>query len=112
MNRKDLKTFVDEIEIDGKTVVHEWRDRAYFVYILVKENTPIYIGCSESLDTRIPTHRKTKDFDSVIVAGAYSTRSTALFHEKCIIEYATKFGNVVNIKGNYRNNQILKLTNN
>ena len=103
MKVKDLKKIINELEIDGKTAIYESMDKAYFVYVLLKNYKPLYIGCTEDLNSRILSHNKDKDFDKVIVSGVYKNRSTALFHEKTLIDFGSEFFNLLNKTGGYRN---------
>ncbi len=64
----------------------------YYVYILLKDKNPIYIGSTKNVLIRIKQHRKTKDFDKHYVLSHYTNKKDALIAENSLIRYISVFG--------------------
>jgi len=98
----EIRKAMNEIDITKNEYVPKYVDKIYSVYVLVKDSMPIYIGCTQSIEKRIVSHRSNKDFDEVMIAGVYTDRSTAFFHERNLIDFATKYNSsMLNIKKDY-----------
>lgn len=59
----------------------------YKVYILFKDDLPIYVGCTSNLKTRTAKHRSNKDFNKVIVVCGHYSRSNSMIIESGMIAY-------------------------
>lgn len=64
----------------------------YYVYILLKDKNPIYIGSTKNVSIRISQHRKTKDFDNFYVLSSYSNKKDSLIAENSLIRFVSVFG--------------------
>lgn len=64
--------------------------------------TPIYVGFTSNLKSRIAKHRcSDKCFDGYVVVKTYESREEALIAENAIIRYLSMFGNPENVNGKY-----------
>jgi hypothetical protein len=70
------------------------------VYILFKNETPIYVGCSNNIKARLRNHKKTKEFDSYSIVFSNAERCKSLDVERSLIT-AIKYINPksLNMKG-------------
>lgn len=66
--------------------------KKYYVYLLIKDKKPVYIGCSVNLKNRLKSHRLSKDFDSYIVLKQYNDKKEALSAENALIRFISIFG--------------------
>tara|TARA_R110000823_G_scaffold117992_2_gene241684 strand:+ start:552 stop:842 length:291 start_codon:yes stop_codon:yes gene_type:complete len=66
--------------------------KKYYVYLLIKDKKPVYIGCSVNLKNRLKSHRLSKDFDSYIVLKQYRDKKEALSAENALIRFISIFG--------------------
>lgn len=64
----------------------------FTLYILIKNDKPIYVGCTSNLGRRIKTHRSSKDFDDYIVLKEYDNKYDALTAENSLIRFISMFG--------------------
>lgn len=75
------------------------------VYLLLKEEAVVYVGCSQNINRRIRKHLKDKDFDSFVEVDRFKTRSEALRNERILIKLFSKLigSTILNI---HQNDQI------
>jgi hypothetical protein len=74
----------------------------YSVYVLVNNQTPIYVGCTSDIEVRISSHRRTnKDFTDYVIVKTYDTKKDALIAENSIIRYLSIFINDDNVNGKF-----------
>jgi hypothetical protein len=66
--------------------------KKYYVYLLIKDKKPVYIGCSVNLKNRLKSHRLSKDFDSYILLKQYNDKKEALSAENALIRFISIFG--------------------
>lgn len=64
----------------------------YGVYVLMKEESPIYVGYTSNIEKRLKSHKSNKDFDDYIVLKSYKTKKEALIAEYAILSFLTLFG--------------------
>jgi predicted GIY-YIG superfamily endonuclease len=77
------------------------REKPYKVYVLIKNDNPIYVGVTTNIKQRIENHKRTKDFDSYVIIKKYDDKKEALAAECGIIRYLSLFKNEFNINGKY-----------
>lgn len=77
------------------------REKPYKVYVLIKNDNPIYVGVTTNIKQRIENHKRTKDFDSYIIIKKYDDKKESLAAECGIIRYLSLFKNDFNINGKY-----------
>lgn len=65
--------------------------RKFSVYLLIKDNKPIYVGCSSNVKNRISNHKRTKKFDDYYVLKKFETKEQALIAENILIRYISVF---------------------
>lgn len=63
------------------------RSSKHFVYALIKEGKPIYVGCCLNVKTREQAHRRGKTFDYLFVIKEYHNKEIALNAENAIIRF-------------------------
>jgi hypothetical protein len=66
--------------------------KKYYVYILVKNKLPIYVGCTSCLKSRLSKHKVTKDFDEHFILKEYTNKKEAFSAENSIIRFISVFG--------------------
>ena len=66
--------------------------KRYYVYALIKNTKPVYVGCSSNLSVRRSQHLRTKDFDKLIVIESFRDKKHALICERAIVKFITLFG--------------------
>lgn len=65
----------------------------YFIYALVFENNPVYIGMTTSIAKRTQQHRLSgKIFSSVYIIYSYKDKNLALAAERYLIKFISAFG--------------------
>jgi predicted GIY-YIG superfamily endonuclease len=64
----------------------------YYVYILLKDKKPTYIGQTIDLKKRMYTHKNDKDFDSYLILERTNSKEIALGIELNLIRYNKAFG--------------------
>jgi len=70
----------------------------YYVYVLVNNETPIYVGCTSDIESRISSHRRTsKEFTGYVVVKTYDNKKDALIAENSLIIYLSIFINDDNV---------------
>lgn len=57
----------------------------YYLYALIKNEKPIYIGVTTNVKARKNQHSKEKDFDRIIIIKEYEDKQLALCAENAII---------------------------
>ena len=62
-------------------------EKKYHLYVLLKDNNPIYIGVSTNVKNRISSHKKDKDFSEVYIIKSYSNKKEAYAAENSIIRF-------------------------
>lgn len=77
------------------------REKPYKVYVLIKNDNPIYVGVTTNIKQRIENHKRTKYFDSYVIIKKYDDKKEALAAECGIIRYLSLFKNDFNINGKY-----------
>ena len=75
--------------------------QSYKVYVLIKNDNPIYVGVTTNIKQRIENHKRIKDFDSYIIIKKYDDKKEALAAECGIIRYLSLFKNDFNINSKY-----------
>ena len=43
------------------------RNGSYYVYVLMRGEKPVYVGCTKNVYDRVRAHKTSKDFDSVFI---------------------------------------------
>ena len=66
--------------------------RDFYVYLLIKDKKPVYVGCSCNVKNRIQHHKKTKKFDSYYILKRYDNKEKALIAENILIRFISVFG--------------------
>ena len=59
----------------------------YYVYILVKDKKPIYIGVTKNIPNRISKHKSNKDFDGYLIFHESESKIECLLIERSIIKF-------------------------
>tara|TARA_R110002020_G_scaffold115776_2_gene265907 strand:- start:39 stop:374 length:336 start_codon:yes stop_codon:yes gene_type:complete len=81
----------------------DFNKSVYYVYVLLKNKKPTYIGLTTCVKHRISTHKKTKDFDSYFILERTNDKKIAMAVELNLIRYNKAYGNdITNIIGGYR----------
>ena len=58
----------------------------YYLYCLIKDNNPIYVGVTKNIHNRKKQHKsKGKKFDNLLVVKSYGSKREALIAENSII---------------------------
>jgi len=85
----------------------------YYIYVLLLNNNPVYVGLSTNVNNRISKHKKNKIFDSYVILRSFKDKERALNYEKGIIDFMTFFNkNSLNSTNNLIEfNSIKKLNN-
>lgn len=65
----------------------------FYVYLLIKDKKPVYVGCSSNVKNRISKHKKTKVFDEYYILKEYETKESALIAENILIRFISVFEN-------------------
>lgn len=80
-------------------------EKLHHVYVLYKRNPlkPIYIGVSCNLKTRISKHKKTKQFDGVLIIESFTNKEKALSCERVLIKFLSAFKNESIVNSLYAN---------
>jgi predicted GIY-YIG superfamily endonuclease len=65
--------------------------KKWHLYVLIKDNNPVYVGLSTDIETRIKKHRTNKHFDKYLVLESFDDKKQALAAERCIIKFYTLF---------------------
>ena len=74
----------------------------YQVYVLINETTPIYVGCTSCISTRVKAHRsRGKKFTDYVIVKSYDNKKDALIAENSLIRYLSIFGNPENVNGKF-----------
>ena len=63
------------------------RNKTHYVYCLIKDSKPIYVGCCMDLKQREVGHRRDKIFDYIFMLKEYQNKSEALIAENAIIRF-------------------------
>lgn len=63
----------------------------YSVYLLLKDENPVYIGMSSNMKNRLCYHKKTKDFNYYVIIEKFKNKKEALAAERAIIKYISIF---------------------
>ena len=63
----------------------------HYVYALVKDKKPIYVGSSSNLKERMKNHSYKKVFDYSLVISEHETKDQALLAERSIIKFLSMF---------------------
>lgn len=58
-----------------------------YVYALIKDSNPIYVGCTSNIKRREFAHKKNKTFDFLFVIKKYDNKKDALCAENAIIRF-------------------------
>lgn len=69
----------------------------HFVYALIKNEKPIYVGCTSNIKNRVRSHKLTKDFDGYVIIEKYSNKKDALLVENGIIKFISMQNDANNI---------------
>ena len=73
-------------------------DEIYSVYVLTNNDTPVYVGYTLDIDTRIKSHRNDgKEFTGHVILKTYLNKQDSLIAENAVIRYLSAFGNKENI---------------
>ena len=64
----------------------------YSVYVLIKEGSPIYVGCTMDIKRRVSQHRVVKSFDTYKIVKSYDNKQDADNAENAILRYEALFG--------------------
>jgi len=92
----------------------------YSLYVLIKEEKPIYVGITKEIKRRIYQHKRDelKDFDTYIVLDEFETKEFALVAERSVYRFLFAFVNsdcLNSIESNFvfdcRNNWLVSDTN-
>lgn len=81
-SKKDIfqkEAFID-IDENGHGLIVD----RYNVYILFKDNEPIYVGCSKDVENRLKNHVD-KGFDSFMIYDSFFNKQEALNRERKVI---------------------------
>jgi predicted GIY-YIG superfamily endonuclease len=62
-------------------------EKEQYLYALVKDKKPIYIGVTNNIEKRKKNHSVDKDFDYIFVIKSYKTRKEALNAENAIVRF-------------------------
>jgi predicted GIY-YIG superfamily endonuclease len=73
----------------------------YFVYALIKNEKPIYVGCTSGVISRIKQHKKSKDFDTYVIIEKFDNKHDALICERGIIKFISLQNDDNNVNGKY-----------
>lgn len=67
--------------------------RTYYLYILynTKDLSPVYVGLSNSLKSRIKYHKTKKKFDGVMILEKFQTKIEGLAAERTLIKFLSAF---------------------
>lgn len=87
-NRNNIskQCFVNPLNNEEETIITD--NRIFYVYVLFKDNTPIYVGKTTNIKQRIASHISTgRKFDSYQVAFDCVGYSTCNIVEKTLISY-------------------------
>jgi hypothetical protein len=90
-------------------------ENKFSVYVLILENNPVYVGCSNNVKNRISHHKTNKKFDRYIIIKEYQSKKDALIAENALIRYLSIFvdTNIVNsLDINLLHKRLYKFTNN
>jgi len=83
---REYNEFIDE---DTNEIVYVDKNKlTIYIYILYKDGTPIYVGKTTNIKSRIQQHKNIKrDFDSYRIAFEYDYEVTANITEKVLISF-------------------------
>lgn len=73
----------------------------YLLYVLIKNDNPIYVGVTRNIKQRLKQHKKIKNFDSYLIIKKYEKKEDALLSENAIIRYLSLFKNENNLNAKY-----------
>lgn len=59
----------------------------WHVYILYRNGTPVYVGCTANIDQRMRNHKKNKNFDSYDIFYSNGIKQRCLNIEKTLINF-------------------------
>ena len=71
-----------------------------YVYILIKDKTPVYIGVTSNVSNRISKHKKTKDFDGYLIFYESESKQECLLIERSIIKFHSLYISEIGVLSN------------
>lgn len=74
-------------------------DKEHFVYCLILNEKPIYVGCCVNTKRRELSHRQSKIFDYLLIIKKYNNKKQALIAENSIIRFMSILNDVDIING-------------
>ncbi len=78
------------------------KGKKYLVYVLTNNSTPIYVGCTSRIETRLQAHIKLgKRFNGHVIIDAFKNKKDAFAAEAAIIKYLSVFANPENVNAKY-----------
>lgn len=73
----------------------------HFVYALIKNEKPIYVGCTSNINRRMNCHKRSKDFDTYVVIEKFNNKNDALICERGIVKFISLQNDSDNVNGKY-----------
>jgi hypothetical protein len=107
-NGIEIHYYINDI---GETIEYYLDKRKWYIYVLINENNPIYVGQTTNIKNRILNHKKSnKEFDSYIIANICHTEVQANASEKTLISLlCTMYSTMTNKYSNKYSSNIIKL---
>lgn len=89
-------------------MILENNHKPHFVYCLILDKKPIYVGCCENTKIRENAHRKLKSFDYLFVIKKYSNKKDALIAENALIRFLSLLNDDTILNGLFKDLKIKK----
>lgn len=77
------------------------KEKLYYVYALIKDRKPIYVGCTCDVLKRVSQHKIKKEFSGYVIIEVFKSKAEALISERGIIKFISLQNNNENLNAKY-----------